>query len=322
MTPRENFIHFLKREPYTWTPSSLDQKRFSPDLYPDNAARGLVLQQKAFPPEQLGGKDCFGVDWVFDPQARGSMEVRPLLDDLDDLLDWEEKITFPDLNSWDWAGCKAENAEYLNTDKLLTTTIYSGLFERLISFIGFENASIALVDEDYEDAVKRLFDRLTEFYIDLIQRMHRWFNIDWVEFHDDWGTQRSLTFSKQTHDELIYPYICRIVDAAHAEGMFYEQHSCGLVEALLPSIISSGADTWRGQDTANDKDKLVDLYGDQFNFGISFLHESEVSDEDALSLLQERLSHYQGKHVWFAVFGKFTPHQTDLFCEYLHKRRN
>ena len=317
MTPRENFAHFLKHEPYEWVPSSFDQKRFAPELYPDNAARGLVLQQKPFPPEKRGGKDTFGVDWVFDPAARGSMDSKPLLDDLDDLLRWEELIPFPDLDSWDWAGCKAENEEYLTTDKILTSTIYTGFFERLVSFVGFENASIALVDEDYEDAVKGLFNRLTDFYIDLIQRMHRWFHLDWIEFHDDWGTQRSLIFSKQTHNEFIYPYICRIVDAVHAEGMFYEQHCCGHIEDLIPSIISSGADTWRGQDSANDRDKLIALYGDKFSFGAHVLYEEDISDEDAMAFMKDRFEHYRGKHVWLAIFGRFTPKQLDMFRDYI-----
>ena len=102
LSPRENFIRFLRGEEYEWLPSNFDQKRFLPELIPGNASRGMVMQQKPFPPEKYGGVDYFGVDWVFEPQNGGSMERHPLLDDLDDLEDWESKVTFPDLDSYDW----------------------------------------------------------------------------------------------------------------------------------------------------------------------------------------------------------------------------
>ena len=115
------------------------------------------------------------------------------------------------MDSYDWEGCAKENAEYLNTDKLVSATIFSGFFERLISFVGFEDAAIALIDEDYQEHVHRLFDKLADFYIDLISRMHEHFGVEYFDIHDDWGTQRAPIFSVKTHEEMILPYIKKYI---------------------------------------------------------------------------------------------------------------
>lgn len=50
-------------------------------------------------------------------------------------------------------------------------------FERLISFVGFEDAAVALVDEDLQEPVHSLLERLAEYYAEFIRRMHRHFNV-------------------------------------------------------------------------------------------------------------------------------------------------
>lgn len=316
LTPRENFIRFFKNEPYERIPTNLDTKLFAPVFIPSNVARGLIAQQQPYT-GPVGGKDLFGVDWVFDPAVGGSIEKKPLFDDPDDLENWEALIAFPDLNSWDWNGCVKENSEYLNTDKLLCTMLYTGFFERLISLVGFENAAVALIDDEQEDTIRALFDKLADFYIDLIEHMHRYFRIEWIELHDDWGTQNSTMFSAETYKSMIAPYIQKVVDGAHAIGVFYEQHSCGKIEILVPHLIDTGADTWRGQ-KLNDKKMLVDTYGDKFKFGVEIRPASPVEDEVAIQMTEQVLKDYEGKHVWIAVNRIFTPDQKQTIEKMIH----
>lgn len=314
LTPRENFIRFYKGEPYAWTPTDRDQKLFSPALLPENVARGKVAQKNAYDPKSYGGKDWFGVEWGYDPAVRGSIEVAPLMDEIDG---WEEKVVFPDLSALDWAGCVEENKEYLQTDRILATTIYSGFFERLISFVGFENAAMALIDEEEQDTVKTLFDRLADFYIEQIQYMHRYFNIEHVEVHDDWGTQRGPIFSVDTHEEMIVPYIKKMVDGAHKEGVFIEIHSCGMIEPLIPGLIRTGADTWCGQ-VLNDKLALVKKYGDQFKFCIGMPKMPTASDDEVREYARQLKADYKGKEVWYMAGKGLTPTQAqivyDIIC--------
>lgn len=318
LTPRENFIRYLKNEPYEWVPSSFDQVRFLPSMIIDNVARGFVFQQNPVPPEQYGGKDSFGVEWVYEPSARGSIDLEPLFADPDDLENWESLLIFPDLSKLDWEGCAKENAEYLNTDKLIMSTIFTGFFERLISLVGFENAAMALVDEDQEDAVRGLFDRLADFYVELGRYLHRYFRVEWIEVHDDWGTQRSTMFSTAVHEDLIAPYIKKVVDGFHAEGIFFEMHSCGMIEPLMPNLIATGCDTWKGQQN-NDKQKLVETYGDRFKFCVDVRNDELHTDEEVEAFFRDVLQTYNGKPVWYAMGRGFTPAQCRRIQEILHE---
>lgn len=305
MTPRENFIRFLRNEAYEWVPNSMDQLNFAPLMIPDHKARGLVVQQVPYN-GPYGGKDMFGVEWMFQPEAGGSMEVGTLMEDIED---WENVVVFPDLDAFDWEGCARENADYLKTDKIVSTTIYTTFFERLISFVGFENAAMALVDEDQLEAVERLFDALADFYIDYIRRLHRWFNVELVVMHDDWGTQTSTMFSGEIHKELFVPRIRRIANAAHAEGVFIEQHSCGKIESIFPNIVDSGVDTWAGQ-SINDKKMLVERFGDRFAVGMCIILDRPMNDDEMCAEIKAVMDDYSGKRIWLAIFGHALTHES------------
>ena len=309
MTPRENFIAFLKKQPYEWTPTSMDYKLFRPTLIPDHVARGMVCQQEPYT-GAYGGKDMFGVNWVYVPTVGGSMEDPDEPHAFEDSEDWETTVHFPDIDAWDWEGVAKANAEYLKTDKILHSTIYTGFFERLIGFTGFENAAMDLIDEDCQQDIHRLFSKLADLYIEIIHRLHKYFNVEIVELHDDWGNQRSLMFSVDTHKEMLVPYVKRVVDAAHAEGVFIEMHSCGKIEQLMPNLISTGVDTWRGQSSVIDKKWCVDTYGDQFRFGVEIRPSEDIDPKEVMPYAKAILDNYRGKDVW-VVLGRSMPAGTD-----------
>lgn len=310
LTPRENYIRFLNNEAYEWTPTNVDQLQFRPTLISDHVARGMVAQQNPYT-GQFGGKDLFGIDWVFEPSVGGSMEVAPLFDDIEE---WEDHVVFPDVDAMDWEGCAKENAEYLKTDKIIFTTIYTGFFERLISFVGFENAAMALVIDDQQEEVHKIFDKLADTYIRMIQKMHRHFNVEIVEIHDDWGTQRGTMFSAATLREMLLPYLKKVVDAAHAEGVFVELHSCGKIDDFVPEFITTGVDTWRGQ-TIVDKAALVQAYGDKFKFGVEIRPADFLPDEEARAFANDVLAQYHGKNVWVVLARTLTPGQRNEFYQ-------
>jgi len=314
LTPRENFIRFFNNQPTEWIPTSADQLSFNPEIIPDNVARAMVSQQTRYT-GPVGGNDFFGVEWVFIPTVGGSMEKAPLLDSIDE---WEDKVVFTDLSKLDWEGCARANSEYLKTDKMIRSTIFTGFFERLISFIGFEDAAVALVDEDQQEYVLRLFDKLADFYIEEIKYMHRYFGTEIVELHDDWGAQKAPFFSVDTHLECIIPYIRKVVEAAHAEGIFMEMHSCGIIMPLIPGLISTGIDTWRGQ-PLNDKLALVNTYGDRFKFGVEIREDGPVTDERLAEMVAAFKRDYTGKRVWISLGRTFTPAQRQFILDELNK---
>ncbi len=314
MTPRENFIHFLRKEPYEYTPTSNDMLNFAPEEICDNVARGLVWQQEPFT-GKFGGKDLFGVEWFYDERCHGSMEVGHLFD-VDDIEDWRDYVKFPDLDAIDWEGAAKRNAEMLKTDKIIHTIVYTGFVERLYSFFGVADAAIALVDEEMQDYVKEIFDALSDFYIEFIRRLKKYFNVEWVELHDDWGTQKSTFMSVETHAGLVVPYVRKVIEGIHEFGVYYEQHSCGKIETLVPNMIDAKIDTWMGQQ-CNDKPMLVDKYGDEFRFCICMWPGDELSSDEKVEFCRNYINRYHGKDVWVHLGFVMTEEEKEKVYQYV-----
>lgn len=269
ITPKENFKRFMKGEGYMWTPCSSDFVTVMPKELPDNPSRDFVFD-KDVPAETLhvGGKDMFGIEWEYIPSAGGSM-VRPgnpLL--VPDITEWEKTVKFPDISAYDWNAIENRLKDVVSDDRVVVSWVFNGLFERLISFMEFENAALAFVDEDEQEYVHTLFSRLCDMYDELFDRLHKHLNVDVIYFHDDWGSQRAPFFSKAVCDEMLVPYLKRVCESAHKRGMYIDFHSCGQVELLVPCMIEAGVDIWSGQ-PMNDRIKILKNYGDKIKLNLS-----------------------------------------------------
>lgn len=295
----ENMKRFVSGEAPVWLPYG-EFRVFGPEIIADNVARGKVFEEN--PTEVKGGKDLFGVDWIYDPKVRGSM-VRPGKPVLEDANDWKEIIPFPDVDSWDWEGSAKRNADYLNVDVPILLTQFTGYFERLISFMDFENAALALIDEDQKDAVKELFSALTDVYIRILDKCVDYYGISWYVFHDDWGSQRAPFFSREVWQEMIAPYMQRMTDHCHKRGVIFELHSCGHSEMMLDVISSVGIDLWRPQ-TMNDLKKMYDDFGDKIHLGISVTFPKDATEEDQVAIAKKLLEDFgaPGKYVFADAF--------------------
>jgi len=267
VTPKENYKMVYRREVPHWLPQMSDITMMTPRIDPDNVARAFVFEANPLSDEEkVGGVDKFGVEWVYVPVAQGSM-VKPGNPLLEDVNDWKEKVRFPDVDAWDWEGSKKANADFINNDNFIVVTILTGFFERLISFMDFDKAAVALIDEDQKDAIHELFDALADVYIKMVDHFIDAYHLDCLSLHDDWGSQRSPFFSLATVREMIVPYIKKVADYCHSRGVFFELHSCGKNEKLVPAYIEAGVDAWSGQ-PMNDKEMLYEQYGGRIILGV------------------------------------------------------
>ena len=313
MTPKENLKAFIKGQPYEWKPTNKDLLKFGPEEIYDYVGRGMVNQQDPFPKEKYGGPGMFGVTWRFEPQVNGSIDVGRVFDDPSE---WREKVPFYPLDEIDWDGIVKRNSSYLNTDKAVSMTIFSGFFERMIAFTSFEDALLAFIDEDEQEDVLALFDKMSDYYIDLIRHFKKYFALDILTLHDDWGSQRALLFSKDTHKKMVRPFIEKVAAACHDMDIIYMQHSCGFIEDLLPDMIEMGIDTWVGQ-ACNNKRKLVEMYP-QFKFAVSVCPPKGVSDDELMAWLKDELEFYKSKEIWYFNLDArgLNDHQKKLASEY------
>ena len=283
ITPKEAFKGMMSRKA-VWQIMGMgvESKLFAPKLLPDNVARAMVMETQTIDPlTEGGGPDMFGIEWEFIPTAGGSM-VRPGKPFLEDANEWREKLVWPDIDSWDWEGAaKANNDSFLKTDMYVTVWFQTGFYERLISLMDFEGAIMALADEDQQDAVKALFDKLSDLYIKIFDKFITYFpGIDGFCVHDDWGSQKETFFSPAIVEEMIVPYMRKLTDFIHSKGKFCELHSCGQILKQVPNMIKAGWDSWAGQ-PMNDTQKIYEMYGDKIVIGvIPDLVDPETTSED------------------------------------------
>ena len=268
ISSKENLQRLYEGKTPLWIPFSGEVNNLMLDCDPENVARG----------SRDGGVDGWGVEWVW--EGMGAM-VRPGKPKVPDIEEWEKYVAPPDPDAWDWAGCRERMEEKLDPDRMTMVCMGSCLFERLIALMDFENAALALIDEDQQPAVHRFFRAVTDMRKKYYAQIKKWFDPYVVNFNDDWGSQRAEFFSVDTAREMLVPYVKETGAFVHSLGMRFDLHCCGFVENFIPLFIEEGFDSWGGQ-PLNDKAKLKRQYGDKmiFTHGLSL---PETASEQELN---------------------------------------
>lgn len=261
---RYNYKMFFEGKTPYWIPNNgwfgCDVNEFRPRQNPDNVANhqcidgGPGVDYKNRPRVVTS---WFGYDMEWEPNAMGAT-VRPGNPMLDDINDWKEKVKFPNLDDIDWAEMAEMNKDYLKTDKPNQLGIQMGMWERLMCLMDVSNAAMALLDEDQEDAMHEFLDKLSDFYVEYIDRVSQVCRIESVMFHDDWGTQNGPFFSLETARQFFVKPMKKITDFCHTKGIIFEHHCCGNATKLIDAMIEEGADYWFPQAAINDIDWLVE----------------------------------------------------------------
>lgn len=256
VTSRANFeALFDEKHPY-WIPSVLEMGALRPSAYNMTLGRG----------NRADFTDVFGIPWKYEPTAGGSIVVggNPLLDDANN---WKDKIIIPDIDTWDWSKAVEENP--IDARFATYMSFVNGFwFERLISFMDFMPAAMALIDDEQIDAVKDLFNATTDLGIALVDKFcDYWPQLDFIEVHDDWGAQKAPFFSMDTAYELFVPFMKKLTDHIHSRGRHTLLHSCGHNEDRIQCYIDGGFDMWAPQ-PMNDVESLYDKFGDKIVLAI------------------------------------------------------
>ena len=271
LTLREHCARAFRKDPWWQMYQAVDARLFSPRVIPDNIARAFIHEGGSpFDADtEGGGPDMFGIEWEYVAQVGGSM-VRPGAPLLEELGEWREKLAWPDIGTWDWEDAAARNnGSYLSGDTFNQMWFQTGWYERLISFMDFEGAVMALFDEDSQEEVHALFDKLTDLYIRIFDKVVTTFpDVDAFFIHDDWGSQQAPFFSPAIAEKMIVPYMKRVTDFLHSKGKFCELHSCGNIIQQVPNIIAAGWDAWAPQ-LMNDSHKIYEMYGDKLLIAVS-----------------------------------------------------
>ena len=207
------------------------------------------------------GDDWFGVNWTYTPELHSQTET-PGQELVEDLEGWQEKIKMPDLSAYDWETLAAKTtAGWDRENKVSLCMLLNGPFERMMSLMGFENALCAFYETP--DEVKEFFAAVTEHKCRYIHILKKYYDLDIIAFHDDWGNNQNMFFSMEMWREFIKPCIQKVIDAVHAEGMIFEMHSCGYIRPTIPELVEMGIDSIQPLQYCNRAEEIKEQFGDR-----------------------------------------------------------
>lgn len=329
--PRQAVELLYQKKP-VWqimTNMGIEYMTFMPAVIPDNKARAMIIDATATVEDNTtGGKDMFGVEWEYVPIAMGSM-VKPGAPLITDASEFRNKIVWPDVDSWDWEGNSAANREFLasSSNKMISMLFFNGFFERLISLMDFEGAIIALVDKEQKEYVKEFLERLTNTYIKIFDKLFEYYpEIGAFCVHDDWGSEQTSFFSPAVAEEMLVPFMKKLVDHVHAHGKIADLHSCGNIINQVPNFIAAGWDSWSPQEM-NDTAKIYDLYGDKILISVmpDGFDPETTSEEDQRVYARDFAQRFCKKdkpsalNMYSIASAKFNPMVTRAWREELYR---
>ncbi len=251
MNLRENYEALINHQETQWTPNATTEVA---------TFDGQLECWENGPIE--GGMDDFGCNWIPTDSAGGQPTLDPRIVIVDDVCDWEDKVTFPDLDAIDWEKLSGDFLPSLDRkEKFFEYHTWNSVFLRYSHLLGFENGLCAFYEEP--EAAKALCDAIADYKIALLERVAKWFKPDAYVHYDDVATERSLFMSPEVYREFNKPAHTRMNDAARALGIIPEIHICGYCTDIIPDVIEEGSQAWHAAQPMNDLAAIMAEYGDR-----------------------------------------------------------
>lgn len=297
VSPRENFKLCMEHKLPYWVPMK--------DI--DNTMT-ICPHDKDRPAFGTDGRDWFGVSWSYVDQVGGQM-VSPNSFIMETPAQWREKLIFPDLSRIDFSAGAREAKDKQDPDRITGYVMQDGLFERLLSLCPAEEALSWLLEEP-EDAAD-FFNAVADYKIALIDKLVK----EWAPFEllinsDDWGTQISTFLSPKVFEELIVPPMLRVAKRVHELGLYWDCHSCGRTETLVPYMVDMGFHFWEAQ-PMNDLKRVKKLYGNQiaiqYTLDPYILQDTRVKEAELRSYVRQVIDQLGEGGGLILAFSCLTP---------------
>lgn len=278
ITPRENLFLFFERKGPLWVPDVGTDLNFQyPAVIPDSIACGWS-----------GGLDAFGCKWIPDtsaPDLPSFPEPGNIM--LKDIADWRQ-LKWPNPDAWDWEKAEEEH-KVLDPERPIAVFLWSSLFERMITLMGFENAAMAFLEDP--DSTHDFIDRLEEYNVDLIEHVHKFLHADIIVMSDDWSSQKAPFFSPGVAEEFLAPHVHALTKRAHELGMHFMHHCCGNSVDFVPIMIDEGVDWWQfNYEAVSDRiEETISKYGTKLLFDGYPGYVRPLSEDDGIFRQQAKL---------------------------------
>jgi len=194
------------------------------------------------------GTDIFGVKFTNVPGTGPIQEPGFML--FDDITKWRDYVKTPDFSGLDWEGMANPIVEGWDPALPRSAGASTGFFQAMYNFMGFENALISCAEEPEE--VQALMEYLTDFYVENLKRVIKYYKPDYVTMGDDIAHARSPFVSLNMFRELFKPSWKRYIDVAKDAGLPVVLHDCGNNDILVDDFVELGINAWEPAEESND----------------------------------------------------------------------
>jgi hypothetical protein len=298
LTPKENLLRAYHHQKTEYVPFSLTDSA----MFGFGAGNGPAIEKGP----QGGGLDGFGVKWIAPASGGGAPIPVPNAFILEDVTEWKNKVTIPDVNTVDWEKeAERDFATYNREQQALDYGCGNGIFERLAALMGFENALMAMAEEP--EAVNDLFTAITDYKIAFAEKVAKYYKADTFTNYDDIATERNLFMSPKAYRELIKPHHKRLYNAVSNMGMIPIQHTCGRAEGIVEDLIEIGTEGWTSVQPSNDIVTVLKKYGNKIAIIGGFDTNGKPSQSDAsdeiIQFETERCIKDYGPYKGYIFFG-------------------
>lgn len=229
LTVKENYLKAARCEKPEWVPAFGDANILPPFIWD-------------FDPETK--TDWLNITWVQENPLMAAMPVtsKPAMTDI---CDWRDIIKWPDLSKIDWEQKVKEfheNPDFPFDPNKATICMANtnGIFLTPINMMGWVDGMVAMMEEPEE--YKALVDALTDFLVEYIGYLGKYFHPDIIFSGDDVAAGTGPFVSEETYDEIFQPNFKRIADAIHEVGALAEFHCCGDCRWVIDKEVEAGFD--------------------------------------------------------------------------------
>jgi hypothetical protein len=252
------------------------------------------------------GIDCWGVEYVFEPIAGGSIPT-PGKFLIKDIRGWRDAVKVPDVSNVDWEAMAKKDLSHFDASKELVVGSYiTGFFQLFINYMGFNEGLCAIVEEP--DEVRELLDVTTTFYTEVIgKKIMEHYKPDMVWMPDDIATARAPFVSLNSFREVFAPSWSKFVSFYENYGVKTQLHCCGECMILVDDWVKMGIQAWDPCQTSNDWRKVKSEYGNRLALVGAMDYESlSGAPEDSEGEVREKARATLDEYAFgggFALFG-------------------
>ncbi len=241
ISPKENYLQLLR----TGMPE------YIPSMFLDPCME-MITEEMIAPVMAPDGPitTVYGVEYVGSKEINSGAMPRPGVILFDDITKWRDYIKNPDLSGRDWEGYYKKQTDKFDRVNKAVGCHGGDYFLTLVSFMGFENALIAMYEDP--DEVVALFDYVSEHYLEVMRQQIKHVKPEIYTIMDDDSAYRAPFISPEMYRTLIKPFHKKHADLALENGVLLDRHDCGKSECFIDDWLDIGIISWNPAQVSND----------------------------------------------------------------------